>query len=633
MVAANGNGVQKVMGWMWVPMGGDHTHPAETPKDEAAATRRWSQNLRGPRLARIAQVRVDIEKKASKLHHVCVVDGKNASLEVPKHMVLHEREGFLLIQELLRRRDDTVSLKASWLDAMLTEAFEKHAQGKFLPSAQYVNKLLIKKAVTGVGYVDEAGSESSYRRDMKENIDEQAIPPGVEQNGFFCLKDIVAYMPPWEAFCHAKCGFYQDFYKVRWAAPYSEVDYGNVENGCSDSLGCTWEPDENLPSGLDSLRTTTKKAWSAAQAEREVQMKRKLAQDEEGVLKRPRFKKEEEEKKVELARFRRDKNVLERDLVNFTFGHDLMPEKEERFSSVRKGWPLHPKDYPTGFGVASPPGFCWDGCDCMDDQRGQAVWEVTKSWLPKTRTDMAQAAINHFTNQSQFVRARGMVSKTHYFETSQDDRYLSGTPGQRCAADLSVIVQGSLREVVMSIPASALASTNSDPFELPTRAIISIKGNGDYLPLDIQMKLQKLKDGSGGGPPPKWLLLDRTTGVLSISPGHRVTEDVKVEFCINFHEGAVKMFSSTIMAGNAPPHTRVLDHITQWHKDPSNSLDVGTREVLDRQLELARAPNCSLSKFVNILTRCQSFLRASSVASLLPARRVSRAAMQPRTPP
>merc|ERR1740117_1411778 len=94
--------------------------------------------------------------------------------------------------------------------------------------------------------------------------------------GYFKIGTICQYMPPWEAFCHPKCGYYQDFYQVRWSHPYSEVDYAQCENGCVDVLGSTWEPDECLPPCLDPLRIQAKRSWHAQQLEREGKKKREF---------------------------------------------------------------------------------------------------------------------------------------------------------------------------------------------------------------------------------------------------------------------------------------------------------------------------------------------------------------------
>ncbi|CAK0829904.1 unnamed protein product [Prorocentrum cordatum] len=56
---------------------------------------------------------------------------------------------------------------------------------------------------------------------------------------------------------------------VKWAAPYSAVDYASTEVGCPGAPGCTWEPDECLPVQLDGLRLAAKRAWLREQLRRE----------------------------------------------------------------------------------------------------------------------------------------------------------------------------------------------------------------------------------------------------------------------------------------------------------------------------------------------------------------------------
>jgi len=174
---------------------------------------------------------------------------------------------------------------------------------------------------------------------------------------------------------------------------------------------------------LTAFVSKLKKVWLAKQVDSE-EAKRKMEQVGPEDAKRLRLptsvKSERSDKKkaVETAQWRRDITPLDSDIFRFQLGHDFVPQNPDKFPSIRKGWPLHAKDYPVGYSVCTPPGFCWDGCDCMDDQRGQREWEVTKSWIPKARGLAAQAAIDNFSRESNFVRARGQVSKTFYFETA-----------------------------------------------------------------------------------------------------------------------------------------------------------------------------------------------------------------------
>ena len=43
-----------------------------------------------------------------------------------------------------------------------------------------------------------------------------------------------------------------------------------MENGCGETVGATWEPDECLPAGLDPLRVAAKRTWIRARREKEA---------------------------------------------------------------------------------------------------------------------------------------------------------------------------------------------------------------------------------------------------------------------------------------------------------------------------------------------------------------------------
>lgn len=259
----------------------------------------------------------------------------------------------------------------------------------------------------------------------------------------------------------------------------------------------------------------------------------------------------------------------------------------------------------------------------MDDQRGQREWEVTKAWIPKPRGASAQQALDNFSGETNFVRSRGAVSKMFYFETSTAD---SGeTAAQRAGADLAVTIQGCLREACTVIPAHALTS-GGDPLYLPTRAIISIRGNGDYLPLSIEAKLQS------GGALPSWIKLDPASGCLSISAGHRVEADVRIQIHVKFYEGTTKTFLSTIVAGEAPPLSRIIATVHEKLRSTEvQRLEPGVRAIVEEQLVLAG--RSSLGSLVKILTRCQNLLRATVVANLLSPGALRRTATAPRAQP
>lgn len=64
---------------------------------------------------------------------------------------------------------------------------------------------------------------------------------------------------------------------MHWGAPYSEVDYSGVENGCPGVIGATWEPDECLPQHLDRFRIAAKKTYVVRQRKLEQLQQSKVA--------------------------------------------------------------------------------------------------------------------------------------------------------------------------------------------------------------------------------------------------------------------------------------------------------------------------------------------------------------------
>lgn len=215
---------------------------------------------RGPEFSRITNATFICAKG----ENVLIAEG-GATREVSRHMLLPWYEGLLLLEELVTSREGPAAsehFQASWVDQDLKTVLQKE-RAKFggeISGATYMDRALVTTAVTGSRFVDSEGKEHAYRR-FNLRADDAKLVDGEEGEGMFKVEKISGYMPPWEAFCHKRCGLYQDFYQVRWAYPFSEVDYGKVENGCSGQRGATWEPDECLPSGLDPIRLAAKRIW------------------------------------------------------------------------------------------------------------------------------------------------------------------------------------------------------------------------------------------------------------------------------------------------------------------------------------------------------------------------------------
>merc|ERR1712217_908145 len=199
----------------------------------------------------------------------------------------------------------------------------------------------------------------------------------------------------------------------------------------------------------------------------------------------------------------------------------------------------------------------------------------------------------------------------------------SYTPQQRCAVDFSVTFQGALRQACMTIPIRELTG-GADPVYLPSRAILSIRENSDYIPIAIDANLE-----SGAALPP-FIKLDAASGRLSIAPDHNMSFDIRIQLQFKFYEGTVKTFMVTIAMEKAPPLLDHLKPVIAQLNDPSFQLDPVVKLLIEEHVtqiydSTSRSMRqCSLGKFVETLTTCQNMLRAVSVANLLPKGRGSR---------
>lgn len=562
---------------------------------------------------------------------ISVIAENGVVREIPTSYVLPWYEGLLLIEQMERSKGTPDRLHAHWCGDELLKVLE-HERAKFkngfLSSALYIERRLLNVAVTGGSFVDK-DNRRTYRRESVKADDEAANAEGVQEGPFFKVKEIIGYLPPWEAFCHEKCGFYQDFYEVRWEFPFSEVDYSRVENGSDTTTGATWEPDENLPFQLDSLRIEAKKDWISKRRAHEQRIasvaKRKAAEKEpdrpaleEPSQKAPKLEVPEKDASVnapKLARTRRDGKPLIPDMFRLTKGHDFVPPKSDGFASIRCGWPRRPKDYPPGYEVANPPGFCRDSCDCMDDQRPQKSWETHKSWLEdSTRSEMARAAIENLTNQKAMVRKRGVVSKMFYFETITGN--LGNMTRQRSALDLAGDIRQAIAQMMKCIPVNALVP-GSKVF-LPTPALLD--DLEDYLPLEFEIIT----------PAPTWLHLEPSSGELFTTEVPSLSCDLPLTIELRSSEGLAGTVKCMILP-NAPlgadaVWVRKLTPmvIQRFSNQALCGLDLGVRdivaghfqEIYDFNRKQPRAIPLGLWLKVNV--RILRLLRASSVGKFTP---------------
>lgn len=603
--------------WVWCPVqDGEKAfrHPADIPfEDEAAAKSCFGEGLRGPQAARISPVNL-LQSKGN----VALIAEKGATREVPKHMVLPWYEGMLILETLEAGQGKNGYIKASWwnqeLKGLLDKERSKSATGR-LNGTLYAEKRLLNSCRTGSRFVDSEEREFNYWRENIKVDDQPLMDSEEDKDGFFRIKDVVNYIPPWEAFINEKCGFYQDFYQVKWAFPFSEIDYSAVENGCASTTGATWEPDECLPAFLDSLRIAAKRSWIKRRQQQPVMpsgpppangVKKEKVDDESS----PPFK---------MARIRRDGAPLERDLLRSKAGHDFVPTASDKeLSKIRSGWPKQAQDYPKGFAVAGPPGFCWEKCDCMDDQRPQRPWETSKAWLEDpSRSQAALAAIASFSGQSRFVRRRGQVSKQCFFETAQGN--YGDLTKARAALDLGQTIEKVIKAVLSKVPVASLLS-DAEPVRIPGRLFVT--EDRDYPPCRYAASV------AGGAALPNWCRVEPDDGrivVTTAPPSSELPLQIQAEL---FHsEGRAAHATCTIVSERFSPSQAPwllqTSPIALRYSDPSKCpLESGVRaallehfsDVYDFSRSMAR--DRTLGKWLETMIRIFCLLRAAAGTNL-----------------
>lgn len=634
--------------WVWCPTeetkDRSQMHPADLPEnDEALAKRMFIDKVRGPRMSRISIAQQVCLKGDSVL-----IAENGATREVSRSFLLPWYEGLLLLQEIEHSKGKKGQMPASWFSAELQQklAEERHKRGHLLASLWAVQKLQ-NAAITG--------REFNYRRDNLSDTNPAADSEA--RVGLCKVADIAAYRPAWEAFLDERCGLYQDFYLVRWGPPFSEIDYAKVENGCATMQGATWEPDECLPVHLDFLRLKAKGEWlkkKRMQEEQEramanVSIPRAVSSTDKAAAVRPEKvpvvpKESAADRRPppsrlpprKMARLRRDGAPLARDKCYTSIGHDFVPTTSLETSNLRHGWPKDARDYPPGFAVAGPPGFCRGNCDCMDDARPQKPWETMKEWLEDgDRTKRALAAIEGLAAQTSFVTQRGKVSMQCLFETAQT--VLGDQVYRRAAHDLMIEVQKALREAVKAIPASSLAAEGGNAVHLPAAAFLS--GEHDYSPLRFQFD-----EASSGSSLPPWLCLGADDGRLALTAGSLPVLKDKVALrldllslegksgCMNF------AIAPDLHGGLTAPWSAYTAKIMEKFNSPHCQLLEGVRGALSEHLApvfdfARRTPkDTSLGLWIRIMSRILRMLRSAMVANIAPSR-VQRKVVTGQSPP
>lgn len=181
-------------------------------------------------------------------------------MEVANRRLLPTPEGVLLLQQM-----SSLSC-VPWFSNDLKQLLKRNSD---FSAAEYVERSLLQYAVTSMDYAP-LSRGGLPRRPLRLPRDIQAWSPATKEidveeqtEGFWKVKEVIGFIPPWEAFCNQRCGLYQDFYLVLWDQPLMEMDYSSLENGSEEVPGATWECDECLPLHWDDKRYRLKMDWVA----------------------------------------------------------------------------------------------------------------------------------------------------------------------------------------------------------------------------------------------------------------------------------------------------------------------------------------------------------------------------------
>jgi hypothetical protein len=311
---------------------------------------------------------------------------------------------------------------------------------------------LLKTAATGPCFQDHMGKTHTHRRALSQT-DEAA--PASATDGDYGIDFLAEYMPPWEAFVHPKCGFYQDCYKVRWSSPHDKIDYSDNECG-ADILGATWEPDECLPDDVDALRLIAKRDWLAAE-----RTKAAAALGEKTAAKAAAEKALEETRQGDAPPSKKRRVSLDAIVCGERFTDACDPNLFHGWQAtaqlsagdltlIRSGWPKTEDEYPPGYTVVNPPGYCWEECDCMEDWHTGTKKHEAVPDEPR-REYFATRAVENFLALRSDVRQRGQVSNQHYMEATREEKQAGDGTFQFIQALYSVIA-----DAAQMVPLAAL---------------------------------------------------------------------------------------------------------------------------------------------------------------------------------
>jgi hypothetical protein len=249
-------------------------------------------------------------------------------------------------------------------------------------------------------------------------------------------------------------------------------------------------------------------------------------------------------------RHKRDGSRLDRDIFSRDIGHDLKATSEEALGGIRVGWPKSAKDYPVGYGVASPPGFCSPSCDCMDDARLQTIEELTKKWLEQM--DKASGRLQNINNSwkafeaKEFIWRRGLTTNqpcimcTSQHPDAGVPQKHSDTPGAKACREFARSVMMAIQEVLNDIPVTEFSGPKR--IRIPVEAFIH--SSVDYVPVRHEFSDDSIT--------PKWLSIDTSSG--DIFPSSDLGESELAEARKGIHAKVVARHMDDSVAGSVKIH-------------------------------------------------------------------------------
>lgn len=514
--------------WIWCSAdsqdGAGLRDPSEIPENSKVHEERIAKDLFGPRWARLAEA-VLLELKG--MLALVQVRGVPKKMEVPATQLLQWYEGLLVLDEINARGDVRRDPKANWIAEFEQLLAEQRAKYKFISPFVFANKSLLDTAVTGPSFTDSDGQHYAHRRKLTT----RSRPSSEEKpsEGLYRASGLQEYLPPWEAFTHPKCGFYQDFYLVKWAPPHDKIDYKDDANG-GDELGSTWEPDECLSVDMDSLRALRKSEWLLKQKAREAKEREQELQKLQALKRSASTSDASEAQSSKVARTFNPNNLeLIDDLVSVTVKNGgTISLKSEDETQITKGWPRKYADYAVGYGPADPPGCCDVQCNCMED------WHIgrigsQKVWIADpTRDLLSEAALNNFRTLPHIVACRGTVTGKMFLQPMMG---AAPTPEHELRGRIwrvATMVRETLQLAAKSVHPEALQTW---PFVLRHLAQVFTTGYDDP---DIQLQtlprcgpIEPACYRIVGAEQPIWLALNYTTGAASVRDDDALKEFVR----------------------------------------------------------------------------------------------------------